>query len=261
MTTHMGHLSYGSHYQDNTIITIYGPAHVDKPSIERKITMMKNIKKIAIALLGTTVASTAIGIGVSVCTDEESTKKIVLSVWDDVKPIVMRELELKKEPTIVFTPLNDAVMSTDYVYTAQGFAKTVIATESDYTIKVNLKAVRQVINYFLGMSLFRPFSHIDRIVVKQLLLHESRHIWQAESGFHIGKEMLFADLMSTLDGHGEKVQEVDANEWALNMASNKKEEAIFYAQKVSQESVGKVFEDRAEMQSSARKVLKTFWNM
>lgn len=223
--------------------------------------MMKNIKKIAIALLGTTVASTVIGIGVSVCTDEESTEKLVLSVWDDVKPVVMNELALKKEPSIMFTNLAEAVMCTNHEYVAQGYSQMIIKTESDYIIRVDTKAVRQVINYFIGMTLYKPFSGISKTVIKHLLLHECRHIWQAESGFHIGKEMLFADLRSCLDGHGEKIQEIDANEWALSMAKNKKENAVFYAQKVSQESVGKIFADRAEMQSSARRVFKTYWNM
>ena len=224
---------------------------------------MKNLKKIAIALLGTTVASTVVGIGVSLCTDNEDTKRLINSVWEDIKPIVMKELNLKKEPVIEFSldSSNDAVMSTSWLYTTQGFAKTVISTESNYKIKVNTKAVRGIINYFMAITMFRPFSHVNKIVVKQLLLHECRHVWQAENGFYVGKEMLFANIESILKGHGEKEQEVDANEWALSMASNKKEEVVFYAQKISQESVGKISVDRTEMQASARKVLKTFWNM
>ena len=51
MTTHMGHLSYGSHYQGNIITTIYGPAHVVKPSIERKIIMKKTTKTITVLIV------------------------------------------------------------------------------------------------------------------------------------------------------------------------------------------------------------------
>ena len=214
----------------------------------------KNLKR-------TSVITTIVGIIVTKTADDESIKKLVNEVWKENKDSIVKDLNLKKEPTINFTNLDGAVMATVHTYRVQGYAKTIIETESSYVIDVDIKAVRDTINYYLGMITFRPFSNIGMMVVKQLLCHESRHIYQAQEGFYIGKDTLFADYRSAFEGYGNRPQELDANEWALTRASNEKEVALFTVQKANQECIGKLFADRDELRHAARNLVKVFWKM
>lgn len=82
-------------------------------------------------------------------------------------------------------------------------------------------------------------KELHNALIRQLLLHECRHIWQAQGDFYVGMES--NSYASILKGYGEKPEETDANNYAISKAKNKKELALFKYVKVEQDTHNKIF--------------------
>jgi hypothetical protein len=153
----------------------------------------------------------------------------------------MTTLRLKQEPTFEWDGESGCVMCVNNTLKISGyfFSQKIVECITDYVIHVNLNAISNTIRFY-KQGAFYMNPQITKIVVSQLLYHECRHIWQAQSGFYVGKE--YNPFVTSINkGHGEEPAEVDANTFAVSMAKNKKERVIAELQKKSQEVSGKVF--------------------
>lgn len=169
---------------------------------------------------------------------EEIAKRLVLTIWErEVRDTVMIKLKLKRTPIIEFDDIQNAIMYTEYICSIRRSDKVIISTEPTYKIQVNIKNMLMCIHDY-KRKIANPFCDVDKIIIKQMLLHESRHIWQAENGFYDG--ICTNDKIDISEyGYGSLREEKDANDWAIQQATNDKELAVFELQKFTQEQVGK----------------------
>lgn len=198
----------------------------------------KNLKK---ALKIWTIGSLMIGAaGVGYCyykklTTKKHLKDLVMDVWysQEVNDSV-RKLNLKKNPDIVFTKLDSAVMQTKYDYYAKLF--TITKTVPEYRVYVDIdRLYTQILN--VQLSTFNFSKQLQKSIIKMLLLHECKHIEQAQGNFFVGSSTI--DFSSML-GHGNKPCEKDANEFAVSEARTE-ERYLFLLLKAQQEESGSLF--------------------
>lgn len=193
--------------------------------------MTNNLKKAIGTLVGIGIGATAVGIGYGQykkATVNQWLKKLVIKTWEseDVQASV-RKLGLKEQPTLTFEKLDHAIMLIKYEYYSDLFI--VKKTVPEYTIYIDLNKLYKELTNVQLMSL-NYGSSIQKSVIKMLLLHECRHIAQAQGNFYIGKSTIKFNL-----GHGEKEEELDANEFAVSQAKDKHEKALFEFLKAEQE--------------------------
>lgn len=174
-------------------------------------------------------------------TKEEKTEDLVVNVWNDIKDDVVRTLQLKKEPQIMFDKdnKNDAIMYVNHTISSTGtlFDRVVTGTTTDYIIHVDAKTVADTIDIYNKGAFYLAFD-LPKMLIAQLLYHESRHIWQAEKDFYIGQH--YNPIHFSLEGHGEKPQEKDANAFAYSMAKTNREKVLATMQTKMQENAGKI---------------------
>lgn len=169
------------------------------------------------------------------------TKALVESVWDEIKDDLVAKLELPKMPVLKYCTLESAVMSTEhtYYYTTPSFMdKRITKTVSSFVINVDLEKVFDLIGTYKSFILNPLNNKIARDIVQQLLVHECRHIWQANGDFYVGTKIeMFRPLF---EGYGNQRHEKDANEFAIEFARNDRERAVALCQKAIQEHTGTV---------------------
>lgn len=184
-------------------------------------------------------------------TKEERMKKDIINAWNEIKNEVVSKLNLHKTPVLEFDNLRpQAVMYVSTELKTQGFLfdKKVIDSRSDYIIHINIDNVINSIDCYKKLSLWKSPS-ITSIAIKQFLYHECRHIWQGQEGFYIGQTI--SPFVSFNVGHGEKPEEVDANEFAYSMAKTNKEKAFAMLQRKLQETSGKIFDEDCSTEQRA----------
>lgn len=145
----------------------------------------------------------------------------VLSVWKDIKEVASKEL--MKTPKIRFTTKeNNGAMYVETFYAQENGIIT--ETKSDYIIRVNIlnvmkltKKFNEVINY-----------DVTNDLIKCLLYHECRHIWQAEHQMYAGCQI--KQVKTEL-----QKKEQDANGFAVAMAKTKRQQVISTLLKAYQE--------------------------
>lgn len=214
---------------------------------------MKTTTKLGIGLLG---VSTALAILNTIDTQELKIKRDVIRVWNDIKPDIMHTLRLNKEPTLMFdAPSNDCVMCVNTTLNVQGslFDKVITSASTDYIIHVNLPSLVKTIKSYKKGALF--CRNLNDMIISQLLYHESRHIWQAQGNFYVGRHHGMMNF-NIGKGYGETPEELDANEYACNMAKDNKEKVLAELLKKHQEMAGKIFQDDCSKEISA--FIKTF---
>ncbi len=209
---------------------------------------MKNIVKLGLLV---TTATGIVAVLNAIDTKEERTKKEVIKVWDSIKDEIITTLSLKVEPTLVFDHVDKCIMAVYHTEMSQRsfMSKSIVSTETDSIIHVNLKTLTNVLTYYKAGTFFMC-SDITRILLSQLLYHECRHIWQAEGTFYVGRQYSLFEC-SINKGHGEAPEEVDANEFACSMAKNKREKILAKLQKKEQEESGKIYYKASTVEKAA----------
>jgi hypothetical protein len=198
--------------------------------------IMKNTTKVGLGLLVTSIVGTSAVVANHVLTKEERTKSLIEEVWNEIKDDIMHDLELDEEPVLVYESLEHAVMQVRTRLVTKGgmFSQRIIETNAEYKIYIDIDAVIHTIAFYNQGALY--MTKVDKMVIKQLLSHECRHIWQGEVGYQVGEHV--ESFSFSLKGHGESNVERDANEYALTMAKTPKEKALFLLQKRQQEVAG-----------------------
>jgi hypothetical protein len=211
------------------------------------------------------VLTTVIGAKIiyEMITSKQRTKKNIEAVWNNVKDDLVKELDLEKVPVLKYARLDGAVMCVKHtIETRQSmfsFTKTVVNTIPEYAIYIDLDKTLDLVNFYYKMTFYLKPS-VRPIVIKQLLLHETRHIWQAQEGFYNGTQLKIFDY-DINQGHGEKKEELDANAFALSKTANHKEAVVFHLQTLMQ-NVGNKFyietEQRNDLVKAKNEFLKVF---
>lgn len=224
-------------------------------------TTMRNISKIA----GYTLMAGSTVIGVLSYLNsrdyrgtEQRLRAVVDSVWNEIKDDIVKELRLKEMPELMYespNKANNGVMYTIYDYRKNMVTNQIIETFPIYKIFINLELLSNTINSYQSMIII-PSKEVTRLIIRQLLMHESRHIWQAQSGFHDGTIRNSWDNL--FKGHGESSEENDANSWACHMASNDKERVVGLLMKKDQEISGKMFASKDDLKDESRKYFRAF---
>lgn len=169
-------------------------------------------------------------------------KKVVNDVWkNETREDVMKTLELKKKPVLSWDDCDAGVMcvNINYMVREKLWANVITDMDTDYIIHVNLKQLNDSLQFFRKGAMFYNHKFIERTVIKQILQHECRHLWQAQVKKYVGKELYSFD--SSFRGYGEKEEEKDANMFARFMVKSDKERVIADLQMKLQEENGKLF--------------------
>lgn len=215
---------------------------------------MKKMSKFRFAMLLVGVGTYSY-LGYSYITREARTKKLVESVWNEIKDELVQELKLPKTPTLNYCTLDNKAACTycDYFYKPNFnfIEQEIVYTKTSFVIDIDLAKVYDAIQYYKYLIL-NPFSDdIARAYVRQVLSHECRHIWQANGDFYVGTKI---ERFASLKNYGDKRQEKDANEFAIVFASNNKELAVATCEKMIQEKVN--FTNDSSINSEAIRILK-----
>lgn len=148
---------------------------------------------------------------------------------DEIYPEVKRTLELESKPKLVFKEIEgDNIMETSgHIYTEGStfdiFNRTIVRTESDNEITVDLKKLAEMLKSFRIMFL----RDTDKAIVRHLLYHEMRHLWQFNTGYkRIGTKYDGFKLEIFEVPHGFDPFEVDANTFASTYAKSGLEKAV-----------------------------------
>lgn len=214
------------------------------------------MNKLAKLGLGVTGAALALDIAIMALNKRESvedrTKRLVIKVWDSIKDDVVKALHLTQVPTLEWDGKEGCVMYVTNMIYAQNrsfFESVIVKTESDYIIHVNLTSLIKHLDFFKKTSFYMS-RDVCKIFISQLLYHESRHIWQAQENFYLGKVQNHMNF-SFNKGHGEAPEEKDANEFAITMAKTQKEKTIANLQKRMQEEAGKSYQTSYQAEKTA----------
>lgn len=148
---------------------------------------------------------------------------------------VAKITKLHKVPSLEYTD-GEYLMASVSGYKAKGtlFNEMYTETWAKYQVLVNLKAVQE---YCSRMSMICLSARAGYDTVYGILLHEFRHAYQAQSGFMVGRavETPFSEMF---DGHGSDIREVDANDFMIEHAKNRKQRVLFEYIKLQQSSDG-----------------------
>lgn len=154
---------------------------------------------------------------------------------------MVKELNLKQYPKVVTETVNE-----DYVMAASGtvtyqtrdwFRKIIIKTECDYTLRINKKAVNNMIlAYYIAFG--NKQASYDCLYL--LVCHELRHMWQYQEQFQVGDEYgsLSETLNETANGHGANKVEEDANKWMMSIAKRHNLEELASYMELTQRAMG-----------------------
>lgn len=203
--------------------------------------MKKSNKRISMAVAGAVTVLGIIQIGVEVYSyatllHEKTVEKLIYEVWEENKEEITKTLNLKRTPTLKleYDRTDSAIMYVQTLFTTRGhfFNKVIEKAETDYIVHVCVPTLVRQANMTLKKSL-RKRKEASKGILKFLFCHELRHIWQAENGFMVGRLYEEMDL-SFINGHGEKVQERDANSFAETMADDVFERKLFTLLTVNQ---------------------------
>lgn len=169
----------------------------------------------------------------------ERTKNLIIEEFDSIKYSVVKDLELSQVPTIKFeTEDNGKIMYVRSFKTYKGMLnRKVIGQTTDYIIHINLN---QVI-FHIAMLNTSSFRNCSRELIRVLLKHEMRHLYQIQNKFDVGSSSYIFNIDSLVfdKGYGEDKKEMDANKYAIETAKTKKEYLVGIFNKLSQEMCGK----------------------
>lgn len=158
-----------------------------------------------------------------------SLKKMCSDVLNEIYPSVKKSIGLEVKPRLKFETIEDGCVmkASGEIYTEYSFCdmfnRTITKTESDNIITVDLKKVSDMLKQYRLMFM----RNTDKIIIKHLLYHEMRHLWQFQTGYkRVGTtyDVFKLDIFEV--PHGFDQFEVDANEYAISMAKNGLEKAI-----------------------------------
>ena len=155
-------------------------------------------------------------------------RKLVEETLDEIYPEVKRDLELESKPKLVFKETDDNVMEAmGHIYTEGPtfdiFNRTIVRTESDNEITVDLKKLAEMLKSFRIMFL----RNTDKAIVRHLLYHEMRHLWQFNTGYkRIGTKYDAFKIEIFEVPHGFDTFEEDANTFAIAHAKSGLEKAV-----------------------------------
>lgn len=167
---------------------------------------------------------------------------------------------LNRVPEIEFKGGN-YMMAALSCYKARGtwFHKVYTETWSEYRVLVNHDAVMRLYKRISCMCM-NPKAGYD--AVYGILLHEFRHCYQAQSGFMVGRVVDENGFNSLFEGHGSNMQEIDANDFMVENASNERQKLLFKFLRLEQSSDGlsKGFDSefKKEMYETALKAIKAY---
>lgn len=213
--------------------------------------IMKKRTQFGLGLLGVIAANGIVATLNSKESNEERMKRLISKTWDSVKDEMVDVLGLKQMPVLDWDVKDGAIMyvSIMFKFHVGVVSKTIVETETDYIIHINLKEVIRTINSYKAEAFYMSKS-LTTLVIKQLLYHECRHIWQAQGNFYVGTERSMFDLVS-FNGYGSAPEELDANKFAYSMAKSKKERVLSLLQKKKQEEIGKLFHSSIDKEYKA----------
>jgi hypothetical protein len=137
---------------------------------------------------------------------------------------MVKELNLKQYPTVKIIDTDEG-----YVMAAGGstflrsngffnFNQTITHTECDYILRINKKAVNKAVKDYTLMFGSKKAAY-DFIYL--ITCHELRHMWQYESDFFVGRPYRENNFTELFEGHGSSPEEIDANEFMIEMANRK----------------------------------------
>lgn len=219
--------------------------------------MRKEIKVLlAINVLTSVYALGRLGFAWLNARDPKALEKEVTDIFEKNVDAIVTDLKLAQRPTLVFSnDTSTAVMSTRHTYCSTGFiVKTITSTEAEYAISVYLKNISNLFIQYAFLSFNK--KEIHEALIRQLILHECRHIWQAQGDFYIGQTI---DNFSTFfKGYGESASETDANDYAISKAKDKKEKALFRHVKAIQDNHDKLFKSNKDINATCQEVRKTW---
>lgn len=158
-----------------------------------------------------------------------SLKRMCSEILDEIYPSVKKSIGLAVKPRLEFKTIegNNMMEASGEVYTEGAFCdifnRTITKTESNNVIGIDLAKLADTLKQYRMMFL----RNTDKIVIKHLLYHEMRHLWQFETGYkRIGTTYEAFKIEIFEIPHGFDQFEVDANEYALSMAKKGLEKAV-----------------------------------
>ena len=150
-------------------------------------------------------------------------------VLTEIYPNVKKSIGLEVKPRLKFETIADCCVmkASGQIYTEGSvfniFDKTITKTESDNIITIDLKKLSEMFKEYRLMFM----RNTDKIIIKHLLYHEMRHLWQFQTGYkRVGTTYDVLKLEIFEVPHGFDTFEMDANEYAVSMAKNGLEKAI-----------------------------------
>ena len=156
-------------------------------------------------------------------------------ILDEIYPSVKKSIGLEVKPRLEFRTIegNNMMEASGEIYTAGAFCdifnRTITKTESNNVIGIDLAKLADTLKQYRMMFL----RNTDKIVIKHLLYHEMRHLWQFETGYkRIGTTYEAFKIQIFEVPHGFDEFEVDANEYAISMAKNGLEKAVSEVKRV-----------------------------
>lgn len=208
-------------------------------------------KAISAALLTVSAISFVIGY-LNTRKAKEELNDHVMTVWNRINKDVVNDLRLKQCPEIEFTKEEkDACMYVSNSIKYNMFTMIIQEVTPIYKIFVNEETLRRTVNHYQSMLPIRSKELTD-LIIKQMLMHECRHIWQNQEGVLVGdKVQLFS---FDFNGYGNDPNELDANQWANNNADTIKELAIGQLMKKDQELAGVLIQSE-----TAKEEIKFFY--
>lgn len=152
--------------------------------------------------------------------DKIVAKNATVVIKQAIKDMV-KELKLNQYPSVVLEDTDENyVMSAGGTVYANGgwFNKTITKTECDYKLRINKKAVNNMLKRY-GWSFGNKDAAYNCLYL--LVCHELRHMWQYQEQWFTGRPFNNASFNSVYEGHGSEPEERDANEWMIQVAESK----------------------------------------
>ena len=158
-----------------------------------------------------------------------SLKKMCIDTLAEIYPEVKRTIGLEVKPRLKFETIagNSVMEASGHIFTEGSvynlFDRTIVRTESDNLITIDLEKLADMLKQYRLMFL----RNTDRVVIRHLLYHEMRHLWQFQTGHKkVGTKYEAFKIEIFEVPHGFEPLEVDANEYAVSMAGKGIEKAI-----------------------------------
>lgn len=220
---------------------------------------MKKITKVLLTIEAVSSVYVLVRLGLTWLNarNPKTLEKEITDIFEENVDEIVSDLGLAKRPTLVFN--NDhptTVMATVHIEHTEGLIiKRIISTETKYEIIVNLENVKKMFLKFSLLSFNKKELH--NALIRQLLLHECRHIWQAQGDFFVGQERNC--YTAIIKGYGESPEETDANNYAISKAKDMKEKALFKYVKIEQDAHDKMFNDHGKELVVASKEMRKAW--